>query len=138
MNDIFDSNAGALIRKPGTAFVSSPCRIQSAVMGQNFKGNHFKLVKNTDQDMKDFVVEFFTQSSSENGESAFARDVVFRDTGMCSITTAPVLIPKQLKEFSHVLMPIDIAKQVEQEDTWGIITRRAIRGITVSDQRSDE
>ena len=57
---------------------------------------------------------------------------------MCSITSAPVLIPKQLKEFSHVLMGIDIAKQVEQEDTWGIITRRAIRGITVSDNGSDK
>ena len=50
----------------------------------------------------------------------------------------PVLIPKQLKEFSHVLMPIDIAKQVEQEDAWGIITRRAIRGIAFGNQRSDE
>ena len=35
-------------------------------------------------------------------------------------------------------MPIDIAKQVEQEDAWGIITRRAIRGIAVGNQRSDE
>jgi hypothetical protein len=107
-------------------------------MGQNFKGNHFKLMKDMDEDMKDFVIEFFTQSSSENGESAFTRDVVFRDTGICSITSAPVLIPKQLKEFSHVLMPIDIAKQVDQENTWRVITRRAIRGITVRDNGSDE
>ena len=36
-------------------------------MSQNFKGNHFKLMKDMDKDMKDFVIEFFTQSSSENG-----------------------------------------------------------------------
>jgi hypothetical protein len=58
-------------------------------MGQNFKGNHFKLMKDMDEDMKDFVIEFFTQSSSENGESAFTRDVVFRDIGLRPVGTTP-------------------------------------------------
>jgi hypothetical protein len=95
-------------------------------------------VKNTDQDMKDFVIEFFPQSSSENGESAFTRDVVFRYVCMGTIHPSPIFVTEQLKEFSHVLMCIDIAKQVKQEDAWGIITRRAIWGITVSDNGSDK
>jgi len=57
---------------------------------------------------------------------------------MSTVSPSPIFVTKQLKEFSHVLMSIDIAKQVEQEDTWGIIARRAIRGITVSDNGSDK
>jgi len=40
--------------------------IKGTVMGENIKGDHFKLVKDMDKDMEDFIVEFFTNSSSED------------------------------------------------------------------------
>ena len=57
---------------------------------------------------------------------------------MCSITSASVLVSNQLKKFAHLLVPIDIAKQVQQEHAWRIITGRSVRGITVSNKRADE
>jgi hypothetical protein len=57
---------------------------------------------------------------------------------MSAITSTPVLVSNQLKEFGHILMSIDIAKQVQQEKAWRIVARGAVNGITVSNQRSYE
>jgi hypothetical protein len=53
INDIIDSDTTALIAEVSAAFISCPSGIEGAVMGQDFKGDHFKLVKDIDQDMKD-------------------------------------------------------------------------------------
>ena len=63
--------------------------------------------------MEDMIVEIFAQPCSKNGEGAFARDIVFRNAGMCSIASAAVLIANQFKEFAHILMTVDVSKQVQ-------------------------
>ena len=57
---------------------------------------------------------------------------------MRSIRSAPVFITKQLKELAHILEPIDIVEQVQQEQTWGIIAGRAFVGIAVGHQGTDK
>jgi len=57
---------------------------------------------------------------------------------MCSITSAPVLVTNQCKELAHILVAIDVSKQIEQEKAWRIVARRAVRGITIGNKSSDE
>lgn len=57
---------------------------------------------------------------------------------MGAITSAPVLVTNQCKELTHILVTIDVSKQVQQEKARRIVARRAVRGITIGDKRSDE
>jgi len=45
----------ALIAEVSAAFIPRPCGIESTVMGQDIKGDHFKLAKDVDKDMEDFT-----------------------------------------------------------------------------------
>ena len=42
------------------------------------------------------------------------------------ISSTPVLIPEYIKEVAHILMGIDIAKEVEKEQSWRVITGRTV------------
>ena len=81
-------------------------------MSQDIKGDHFKLVKDIHQDMEDFIVETFAQSCSKNGEGAFTGNSV-PDTGMGAINTAPIFVTKQFEELAHILVTVDVSKQVQ-------------------------
>ena len=81
-------------------------------MGQDIKGDHFKLVKDIHQDMEDFIVEIFAQSCSKNGEGGFTGDIV-QDAGMGTIDTAAIIVTKQFKELAHILVTVDVPKQVQ-------------------------
>jgi hypothetical protein len=81
-------------------------------MSQDIKGDHFKLIKDIHQDMEDFIVEIFAQSCSKNGESGFTGDIV-QDAGMGAIKTAAIIVTKQFKEFAHILVTVDVSKQVQ-------------------------
>ena len=54
VDDVIYGDTAALITKISAAFISRPGRVQSAIMGQDIKGDHFKLVKDIHQDMEDF------------------------------------------------------------------------------------
>ncbi len=58
-DDIFYGDRSTLITEIGTAFITSPCGIQGAVVCQDLKGDHFELVKYIYKKMEDFVIEFF-------------------------------------------------------------------------------
>ena len=81
-------------------------------MSQDIKGDHFKLVKDIHQDVEDFIVEIFTQSCSKNREGAFTGDIVY-DAGMGTINTAAIIVTKQFKELAHILVTVDVSKQVQ-------------------------
>jgi fructose-1,6-bisphosphatase/inositol monophosphatase family enzyme len=76
VDDIIYGDAVTLITKVGAAFISSPAWIQGTIMSQDIKGDHFKLVKDIDQDMEDMIVEIFAQSCSKNREGGFTGDIV--------------------------------------------------------------
>ena len=58
------------------------------------------------------MVEIFTQSCSKNGEGGFTGDIV-QDAGMGTINTAAIIVPKQFKKLAHILVTVDVAKQVQ-------------------------
>ena len=81
-------------------------------MSQDIKGDHFKLVKDIHQDMEDLIVEIFAQSCSKNGEGGFTGDIV-QDAGMGTINPAAIIVTKQFKELAHILVTVDVSKQVQ-------------------------
>lgn len=85
----------ALIAEISTAFITSPGRIEGAVMGEDFKGDHLEFMEDIHQDMKDFVIEFFAQTYAKIRESGFTGDTVIGDAGISAIGPTPVLIPKE-------------------------------------------
>jgi hypothetical protein len=114
-NDIFHGDAFALIGKVGTALISCPGGIEGAVMSKNLEGDHLQLVKDTDQDMKDFIVERLTESCPKNRESPITRDMLHGDSGVSAISPSSVFITQNGKEMPHILMGVDITKKVEKE-----------------------
>jgi len=120
-----------LIGKVGTALISCPCGIKSAIMGKDIKGNHLEFMKDANQNMKDFIIETFSQAGTKVGESAFTGNMVHGNAHIGTVTPTPILIPEDIKEMTHILVTVDMPKKVEEEQAWRVITRRAVRGIAV-------
>jgi hypothetical protein len=114
-NDIFHGDAFALIGEVGTALVPGPGGIEGAVMSKNLESDYLQLVKDADQDMKDFIVERLTESCPENRESAFTGDMFTGDSSVSAIRPSSVFITQNAKEMAHILMAVDITKKVEKE-----------------------
>jgi len=55
------ADAVALVTEIGASLVSSPCGIKGAIVRQDIKGDHFKVVKDIDQDMKNLIVKMLPQ-----------------------------------------------------------------------------
>ena len=116
-----------MIAEIGAALVSGPSRIESAVMGKDLKSDHFKLLKDADQSVENFIIEGFAYTDTKIGESGFTRDTFHGDTGIGAISPTSILVPKDLKKMAHILMTVDMTKKVEEKQAWRIITRRSIR-----------
>ena len=64
--------------------------------------------------------------------------MIHRDAGIGAIGSPSVFIMNTLKELAHILIPIDVSEQIEQEKTRRVITGRPIRGVTISHEGSDK
>ena len=127
-----------MIAEISTAFISGPCRIERAVMGKDLKSDHFKLLKDADQNVEDLVIEGLAYPDTKIRESGFTRDMFHGDSGIGAISPTSILVPKDFKEMTHVLMTVDMTKKVKEEQAWWIITRRSIGRITIGNKRSDK
>ncbi len=58
--------------------------------------------------------------------------------GIGAICPAAILVSHNFEKLFHILMSVNILKQVEQEYTWRVVARRAVRGIAISNQGSYE
>jgi hypothetical protein len=109
-------------------------------MCQDIKGDHFKLLKDADQSVENFIIEGIGYTDTKIGESGFTRDMFHADTGLRpvglrayapegigAISPTSILVPEDLKEMAHILMTVDMTKKVEEEQAWRVITRRSIR-----------
>jgi len=83
------------------------------------------LLKDINEYMEDFIIEVFAEVSSEIGESARGRDMIHRDASIGPISSASVFIMEDFKEPAHMLIAINIPKEIEEEQTGRVITRRA-------------
>jgi len=106
-------------------------------MGDNLKGNHLKLIKNIYKSMKDFIVQFDTKSGFEIGKGSFSGDRVRKST-IPAIGPSSIHIPQDFKKFIHILMPVNVAKQLKQKKRWRIIGRRTFNGVARCSQRPDK
>jgi len=95
-------------------------------MGQDLKGDHLKVMKDTYKNMEDFIIEAFADADTEMREGALRRDMLRGDASVTTVSSASVFIMENLKELTHVLMTINIPKEVQEKQTWRIITRRAV------------
>ena len=71
------------------------------------------------------MVEIFSKSYSKNGEGGFTGDIVqdaglrpvgvraYAPEGMGAIDSAAVFVTKQFKELAHILVTVDVPKQVQ-------------------------
>jgi hypothetical protein len=49
-------------------------------MGKDLKSDHFKLLKDADQSVENFIIEGFAYTDTKIGESGFTRDMFHGDT----------------------------------------------------------
>jgi len=84
-------------------------------MSKNLESDHFKLLKDADQDVEDFVVERLTEPCPKGGEGSFTWDILHADTGVGSISSTSIFIPEDTKEMAHILMAVNMTKKVEEK-----------------------
>jgi len=78
-DDIFNGDSGALIAKIGRPLVPSPGGVKSAVVGQDFKGDHLQLMEDIDQNMEDLIITGGANPASEIGKSRLTGNIVGGD-----------------------------------------------------------
>ena len=120
-----------------TAFVSGPGRIEGAVMGDNLEGNHFQVMEDAHQDMKDVIVSFFSDALPEVGEGSFGGDVGI-NAGKAPIFTSPFLIPQDGQKGVHVGVVVNIPKQVQEKEGNRIIAGRTEDAVGIGRQGADK
>jgi len=131
-DNIFNFNICALITEIGTALIPGPGRIESTILRDNLKGNDFQLMEDIDQDVEDFIIEFFADSSSELRESSLRGDT-FYNTSISSVGSAFIFIPKGGKEVVHVVVFINKSEQIQQKDGGRVIRWRPERRVAFSE-----
>ena len=107
-------------------------------MGKDLKGDHLKFMKDANQNMKDFIVKPFPQADTKVRKRAFRRDIIHGDARIGTVTPTSVFVMKDIKEVAHILMSVDISKEIQEKQAWRVITGRAEWGIAMCNQGSDE
>jgi len=83
-------------------------------------------MEDTYKNMEDFIIEAFADADTEMREGALRRDMVHGDARVSMVSPASVFIMENLKELTHVLMAVNIPKELQEKKSWGIIARRAV------------
>jgi len=135
--DIFNGYPGTSITEVGAAFVSGPGRIEGAVMGEDLEGNHFQVMEDAHQDMKDVIVSFFSDALAEVGEGSFGGDV-FKDAGIAPIFTPSFRFPKHRQKGVHVRVVVNIPEQVQEKECYRVIAGRAEDAVGINYQGPDK
>jgi len=111
--------------------------IEGAVMGEELEGNHFQVMEDAHQDMKDVIVSFFSDALPEVGKGSFGGDVG-GNAGIVPIFTPSFLIPQHRQKGVHVRMVVNIPEQVQEKEGHRIIAGRAEDAIGIRRQESDK
>jgi len=135
--DIWDSYPGTFITEVSAAFVSGPGRIEGAVMGEYLEGNHFQVMEEAYQDMKDIIVSFFSYALAEVGKGSFGGDVE-SNTSIAPIFTPSFLFPKHSQKGIHVRVVINIPEQVQEKECHRVIAGRAEDAVGIRRQGPDK
>jgi hypothetical protein len=128
----------ALIAKIGASFISRPAGIEGSVVREDFEGDHLQFMKNTNEDMKDFIVEGFSEPLSEVGKGSLTRQTRHGKAGIGTISPAFVLVPEMFAKLGDSGISIEISEQVNQEETWRIVAGRSKLRIAVGCEGTDK
>jgi hypothetical protein len=135
--NILDGYPGTFITEVGAAFVSGPGMIEGAVMGEDLEGDHFEVMEEAHQDMKDVIVSLLSDALAEVGEGSFGGDVV-DNACMAPIFTSSFLLPKDRQKSIHVRVVVNIAEQVQEKERHRIIAGRPEDAVGIRRQRADK
>jgi len=92
-------------------------------MGQDFEGDHFHVMEEAHQDMKDVIVSFVSNALAEVGKGSFGGDVL-NNTGIAPVVFPPVLIPKHRQKGVHVRVVVNMPEQVQEKECHRVIAGR--------------
>ncbi len=95
-------------------------------------------MKDANQNMKDFIVKPFPQADTKVRKRTFRRDIIHGDARIGTVSSPSVFVMEDIKEVVHILITIDISKEIQEKQAWRVITGRAEWGIAVCNQGSDE
>ncbi len=122
----------------GTAFVASPGREESSIVGEDFESNHLQFFEDTDQDMEYFVIERLTDTFTEIREGGFTGDHIGRDTGVGSVSPTTVIIVQNGEDLVGIEATVEITEKIDKEDAGRVVAGGTERRITMGDQGADE
>jgi len=111
--------------------------IEGAVMGEDLEGNHFQVMEDAHQDMKDVIVSFFSDALAEVGEGSFGGDVE-SNAGIAPIFTSSFLIPQHSEKGVHVGVVVNIPEQVQEKESHRVIAGRAEDTVSIRHQGADK
>jgi hypothetical protein len=137
-DNIVYCDVSTILTEISAAFVASPGGEEGSVMGEDFEGNHLQVFKDADQDVKDFVIEGLADTLTEIRKGGFAGNHIERDTGVGSVGPTPVIIVQNRQDLVGIEASVQITKEIDEEDTGGIVARRTERGIAMGDQGANE
>jgi hypothetical protein len=135
--DILDGYPGTFIAEVGAAFVSGPGMIEGAVMGEELEGDHFQVMEDAHQDMKDVIVSLLSDALAEVGEGSFGRDA-FNNAGIAPIFTSSFRFPKHCQKGVHVRVVVNIPEQIQEKERHRIIAGRSKDAVGIRRQRADK
>jgi len=111
--------------------------IEGAVMGEELEGNHFQIMEDAHQDMKDVIVSFFSDALAEVGEGSFGGDVE-SNAGIAPIFTSSFLLPKHRQKGVHVGVVVNIPEQVQEKECHRVVAGRAKDAVGIRHQGPDK
>lgn len=138
LHDIIDGNRSAGILKTTAAMIAGCGGEQCPVRGQDIEAQQSQLLDNRNKGMKGLLVQGFSNSSAEVGESSLAGDPTFPKSCQTPIVASTIGIPKDKAEILDRSNPFEITKQVEQKQRNGIIARPSENGIGLGGNGADE
>lgn len=118
---ICHSNIWTFIAKIRASLVSRPSGIESAIVSQDLEGDHLQLMKNTDQDMEDFIIESLSQTSAEIRKGCFTRQMRHGKTGVGAVSSAFELITEMFAKLGDSGISFKMPEQVNKEKAWRIV-----------------
>jgi hypothetical protein len=121
VDDALKGNGFAFFAEVGTSPVAGVGWKQGAVRGDDLVGEKSEELDDPDQDMKDAVVEIFSQPGLEVGKGGQAGDVTVMDARIEPVMPSPVRILEQVAEGLEITEFIEVTEEFEQEEADRII-----------------
>jgi hypothetical protein len=106
-------------------------------VGKDREGNHFQLMEDIHQDMKDVVVSRFAYALAEVGEGSFGGNV-FCNAGNAPVFAAPLLVPERCDKGVHVRIAVNMPEQIQGKKRHRVIAGRPEDAVGVGGHGADE